>query len=118
MSQKELRKLLRLNQTEVEKILWSKLRAKQTGYKWKRQVSVGPYIADFYCYEKGLVLELDGSQHIENKEYDIKRAEYFKILGIKTLRFWNNNILQNLDGVMMEIQKELNLTPNLRSTLS
>jgi very-short-patch-repair endonuclease len=110
LQQKELRKLLRSNQTEVEKILWSKLRGKQTGYKWKRQVSIGPYVADFYCYEKHLVIELDGSQHLENKEYDNERSEYFKMLGIKTIRFWNNEVTKNIGGVMLAIENELKLT--------
>jgi len=108
----EVRKQLRKNQTPEEIILWSKLRNNQTNYKWKRQVSIGPYIADFYCWKKLLVIEIDGSQHLENKEYDKERNKYFLNLGIRTLRFWNNEINTNIDGVMSKIEKELKKKPH------
>ena len=103
---KEIRKGLRKNQTPQEAILWARLRNNQTEYKWKRQVSIGPYIADFYCRKKLLVIELDGSQHLENKEYDTDREKYLKNLGIRTIRFWNNEINTNIEGVM-EIMTEV-----------
>ena len=109
---KEVRKVLRRNPTPQEIILWSKLRNNQTGYKWKRQVSIGPYIADFYCWKKLLVIEVDGSQHSNNKEYDKEREKYFDTLEIKTLRFWNNEINTNIEGVMTKILKYLGRTLN------
>src|ERR1039457_2972429 len=104
---KNIRKELRRNQTPQEIILWSKIRDNQTNYKWKRQVSIGPYIADFYCWKKLLVIELDGSQHLDNKEYDKEREKYFLGLGIKTIRFWNNEINTNIDGVLKIIIEKL-----------
>lgn len=109
---KEVRLELRKNQTPQETILWSKLRNNQAGYKWRRQVSVGPYIADFYCSKKLLVIELDGSQHLENKEYDKEREEYFYNLGIRTIRFWNNEVNTNIDGVMKIIMNNLERQPH------
>ena len=103
----EIRRVLRKEQTKEEILLWSKLRNNQTGYKWRRQVSVGSYIADFYCREKLLVVELDGSQHLDNKEYDQIRDDFFKFLGIKTLRFWNNEVRKNSDLVVKKILLEL-----------
>ncbi|MDQ3075847.1 MAG: endonuclease domain-containing protein [bacterium] len=109
---KEIRKELRKNQTPQEIILWSKLRDNQTRYKWKRQVSIGPYIADFYCAKKLLVIEIDGSQHLDNKEYDKDREKYFLNLGIRTIRFWNNEINTNTGGVMLKILDELKKQPH------
>ena len=109
---KNIRKDLRKNQTPQEIILWSKLRDNQTKHKWKRQVSIGPYIADFYCWKKLLVIEIDGSQHLDNKEYDKDREKYFSYLGIKTIRFWNNEINTNIDGVMQTIIKKLERQPH------
>ena len=109
---KGVRLELRKNQTPQETILWAKLRNNQTGYKWKRQVSIGPYIADFYCWEKLLVVELDGSQHLENKEYDKEREKYFLNLGIRTIRFWNNEVNQNIEGVYDKIYNECQLLIN------
>jgi very-short-patch-repair endonuclease len=109
---KNVRKELRRNQTPQEIILWSKIRNNQTNYKWKRQVSIGPYIADFYCWKKLLVLELDGSQHLENKEYDKEREKYFLDLGIKTIRFWNSEVNTNIDGVLKIIMEKLKTQPH------
>ena len=103
----EIRRDLRGNQTKEEILLWSKLRNNLTGYKWKRQVSIGNYIADFYCREKLLVVELDGSQHLDNKEYDKVREVFFHFLGIKTLRFWNNEVNKNMALVIKKILIEL-----------
>ena len=101
---------LRKNQTIHESKLWSILRNSKTGYKWRRQVSIGPYIADFYCREKQIAVEIDGSQHNNAKEYDTIRQNYFNELGIRTLRFWNNEIDNLLDSVHMKIISELENT--------
>ncbi len=102
------RKDLRNNITPQELLLWYRLKNKALGYKFRRQHSIGNFIADFYCYEKKLVIELDGSQHLDNVEYDKERTEYFESLNIKVLRFWNNDIDNNLNGVLMKIEEELN----------
>jgi len=108
---KLVRKELRENQTPQEIILWARLRNSQTGYKWKRQVSIGPYIADFYCWKKLLVIEIDGSQHLDNKEYDQERENYFTELGIRTIRFWNNEINTNIESVILIITETLKKQP-------
>ncbi|MES3031883.1 MAG: DUF559 domain-containing protein [Patescibacteria group bacterium] len=105
------RLLLRRNQTPQELILWAQLRRKQLGYKFKRQYSVGPYVLDFYCPTKKLAIEIDGSQHLDNKEYDWERTDYLSVLEIKVLRFWNDEINTNIDGVVEKIISELSPSP-------
>jgi adenine-specific DNA-methyltransferase len=84
----------------VEQLLWSKLRNRQLGgWKWKRQVPKGSYIVDFLCVEAALVVELDGGQHADNIAYDERRTAYLESLGLKVLRFWNREVVENLDGV-------------------
>jgi very-short-patch-repair endonuclease len=107
------RVLLRQSQTSQEVILWNKLRNRQLGFKIKRQYSVGPYVLDFYCPLKKLAIEIDGSQHLENKEYDVQRSDYLSVFGIKVIRFWNNEINVNIDGVVNKIINELKLNPLL-----
>ena len=105
------RKELRNNSTPQEILLWLKLKNLQLGFKFRRQHSIGGYIADFYCPNKKLVIEIDGSQHFreDSKEYDISRSNYFNGLGIKVLRFTNNEINTNMDGVVLKIINELKL---------
>ena len=102
---------LRRNQTPQESILWARLRRGQASYKFKRQYSVGPYVLDFYSPLKKLAIEIDGSQHLQNKVYDKERTQYLSILGIKILRFWNNEINSNINGVMEKILSELSPSP-------
>jgi len=102
------RLLLRRLQTKEEELLWSKVRNNQLGFKIKRQYSVGPYVLDFYCSSKKLAIEIDGSQHIQEKEYDILRSDYLAVFGIKVIRFWNNEIDVNIDNVIKKIISELN----------
>ncbi len=104
---KERRIELRKNQTPQEVLLWARLRRNQLGFKFKRQHSIGPYILDFYCPDKKIAVELDGSQHLDNKEYDQERDNYLLGLEIKTLRFWNNEVNANIDGVLQKISSEL-----------
>jgi len=104
------RKELRRNQTDVEKLLWMKLRNKQIlGEKFFRQCSIGPYISDFYCPKKRLAIEIDGSQHLaeESKEYDEERTKYFASYDIKVIRFWNNEVINNMERVIEKIVEEL-----------
>jgi len=103
---KERRCKLRQNQTDAEKMLWKHLRNKQFyGLKFFRQYSIGPYIIDFYCPQLELAIELDGSQHAENdiREYDAVRTDYLKEHRLKVIRFWNNDVLSNINGVLEKI---------------
>jgi len=93
---KQRRQELRHNQTEAEKAFWSLVRNRQfEGKRFFRQYSVGPYILDFYCPEIKLAVELDGSQHNDNMEYDALRTEYLKTHGIEVVRFWNNDVIKD-----------------------
>jgi very-short-patch-repair endonuclease len=90
---------LRREATDAERRLWSRLRNRQTGgFKFKRQETIGRCIADFACMECRLIVEADGGQHGE--EADRERTAYLDQLGWKIMRFWNNDILQNTDGVL------------------
>ncbi len=103
---KERRTELRKNQTEVEKALWDRLRNRQlSGIKFFRQYSVGSYILDFYSPKRKLAIELDGGQHAEhdNREYDEVRSEYLRSQGVEVLRFWNNEVIENMEGVLQKI---------------
>jgi len=109
---KPLRRELRKNSTDAERKLWSKLRAKQLfGFKFYRQFSAGPYIIDFYCSSCHLAIELDGGQHAKDKKiiYDRRRTDYLLKNKIRLIRFWNNDVLTNIDGILKEILN--NLTP-------
>jgi very-short-patch-repair endonuclease len=100
------RKELRNNSTPQEILLWSQLKNSQFGFKFRRQHSIGGYIADFYCPSKKLVIEIDGSQHFVNREYDEVRSRYFESLNIKVIRFTNAEINTNINGVAEKIIKE------------
>jgi len=101
---KERRRSLRRLQTDAERKLWQVLRGKQMeGARFVRQYSVGSYILDFYCPALRLAIEVDGSQHIDN-DYDTKRTKYLKEKDITVIRFWNNDVLQNLNGVYEKIR--------------
>ena len=108
---KQRRKELRGNSTTQEELLWSRLRQSRSGFKFKRQHSIGPYILDFYCPEKRLAVELDGRQHVENKDYDVERAHYLREFGIKIVRFWNSEVDDNIEAALKRIMQELNLRP-------
>ncbi|RJQ64034.1 MAG: endonuclease domain-containing protein [Desulfobacteraceae bacterium] len=101
---KDLTKLargLRKHSTQVEKILWHKLRSKQLqGVKFRRQQPIGPYVVDFVCFEEKLVIELDGGQHAARKKEDAERDVWLGTRGFKVLRFWNHQVLESLEGVI------------------
>ena len=105
---KVARKDLRSNLTPQEAILWKRLKDSNLGYKFRRQHSIRNFIADFYCPAKKLVLEIDGGQHLDNIEADYERTKIFEELGIKVLRFWNNEI-NNTKEVLEKIKEELEL---------
>ena len=92
---------LRNNSTEAEKRLWSRLRKSQLGgLKFSRQMPLAGYIVDFVCRERKLIVELDGSQHVDAAEYDARRTARLEQAGYRVLRFWNNDLSQNLAGVL------------------
>ena len=108
----EKAKVLRMHMTEAEKLLWSVLRRKQLqGCRFRRQHPIGQFIADFYCHEKQLVIEVDGGVHLEEeqKEYDEGRNHEMQHWGIKILRFTNEEITKDLDNVIGKIMKYLPL---------
>ena len=99
---------LRKQQTDAEKQLWQKLRNRQLlNLKFRRQCPIEPYIADFACLEMKLIIELDGSQHFQQKDYDQQRTDFLQKSGYRVLRYWNNEVLNNLEGVIEHIRQEL-----------
>ena len=97
---------LRSNLTAAEQYLWYALRLESLGVKFRRQAVIGRYIADFVCYEKKLIVKVDGGQHAESQT-DKMRDEWFRKEGLKILRFWNNDVLTNRDGVLQIIIEQL-----------
>ncbi|NVM23306.1 MAG: endonuclease domain-containing protein [Desulfobacterales bacterium] len=96
-----LAKKLRKNMTDAERLLWRHLRNRELGgYKFRRQRPIGPYIVDFVCLEKKLVVEVDGGQHARQMESDSKRSDYLKETGYRVLRFWNNKVLRETESVL------------------
>ena len=101
MDNKTKARLLRKNQTDAEAVLWRKLRGRGLeNYKFRRQVPVGPYVADFLCKEAMLIVEIDGSQHLAQVEYDQFRDAFLRASGYEVVRFWNNEVLMNVNGVL------------------
>ena len=97
----EAAKELRRNSTDAERLLWRHLKAKQLeGLKFRRQEQIGQFIADFVCYERGMIIEADGGQHALEKEKDAERTQWLNSQGFTVLRFWNNEILTNIGGVL------------------
>ena len=94
-------KELRRNSTDAECLLWRHLKAKQVlGLKFRRQAQIGRYIAEFVCYEVGLIVEADGGQHIEKMRDDEERTRWLGSQGFTVLRFWNHEVLVNIEVVM------------------
>lgn len=105
---------LRNNPTDVEKLLWRRLRMWQLdGYKFRRQQPLGNYIVDFVCFEKRVIVEVDGGQHAEQTSYDAERDAWLRDHGFSVLRFWNNDVLQNINSVKDIILSKLENTPFL-----
>jgi very-short-patch-repair endonuclease len=98
---------LRKNSTDAERHLWYQLRANRLGFKFKRQVPIGPYIVDFVCLEKRLIIELDGGQHMDNQIYDMKRMDWLMAHGFKVLRFWNHDVFQQMPSILEVIMTAL-----------
>ena len=109
-----LAKDLRKNSTDAERLLWKYLRSKTIeGFKFRRQQPIENYIVDFVCLEKRIVIEVDGGQHAVEKEKDTERDRWLESQGFKVLRFWNNDVIENIDGVTEVIAENLKSTPFL-----
>jgi very-short-patch-repair endonuclease len=99
---------LRKSSTEAERVLWFNLRSRRLGgYKFRRQYKVGPFIVDFVCLEKKLIIEVDGGQHAEMIIEDVKRTEFLHRHGYTILRFWNNEVFKETESVLQMILSQL-----------
>jgi very-short-patch-repair endonuclease len=105
---KSFQKNLRQTQTDAEELLWYRLRNRHfEEFKFRRQVILQNYIVDFVCFEKRLIVEVDGEQHIDNEQYDAERTKKFEQDGFKVLRYWNNAVLQETEIILENIYDEL-----------
>ena len=103
-----LARRLRRDATDAEKRIWTALRNRvHAKYKFRRQHTLGPYVVDFVCVEKKLVIEIDGGQHADRTAYDARRTAALEAKGFRVIRFWNNDVVGNLDGVVQTIEREL-----------
>ena len=107
-----LARSLRSNQTDAERLLWNHIRAGRLGaHKFKRQQPLGHYIVDFVCFEAMLVIELDGGQHADQVNQDAERTLWLESQGFRVLRFWNNEVIENMEGVWASIAAALSPSP-------
>ena len=105
-------KTLRRESTDAERALWRHLKTKQLeGLKFRRQEQIGHFIVDFVCYEKRLIIEADGGQHALEREKDEERTLWLNAQGFKVLRFWNHEILTNIEGVLEVVRADLFPSP-------
>ena len=103
---------LRTNATPAERFLWQHIRNRQLlGTRFNRQVPIGPYICDLVARGPKLIIELDGGQHTSNESYDAKRTSFLEDRGYRVLRFWNNDVLENVEGVLAVIAEALVISP-------
>jgi very-short-patch-repair endonuclease len=104
---------MRANPTDAERKLWLHLRHRLigSGTHFRRQVQIGRYIADFVSHKAKLIIEVDGGQHVERAASDADRTKLFEANGYRVLRYWNNDVLSNIDGVLDDIQRALTSTP-------
>lgn len=108
MGQPNFAKNLRLNMTDAEHRLWYQLRLRQlNGYLFRRQAPMQNYVVDFVCYKVKLIIEIDGGQHEAQKAHDDERTAWLNSQGYRVIRFWNNEVMKNIAGVIEIIQKNL-----------
>jgi very-short-patch-repair endonuclease len=99
---------LRKEPTPAESKLWAQLRGDQLhGVKFRRQHAIGPYVADFCCPKYKLIVELDGNPHLEQHNNDVQRTEYLKMQGYQVIRFWNDQVMSNIEGVLSQVKMAL-----------
>jgi very-short-patch-repair endonuclease len=113
MTVKHIRaRALRQNQTDAERRMWMLLRDRRLAHlKFKRQVPIGNYIVDLVCLQKRLIIEIDGGQHNENRA-DAVRTAWLESQQFKVIRFWNNDVLKNSEGVLTAILLALKISPS------
>lgn len=112
MINKEKTRNLRNNQTPQEQKIWSIIRNRQFyGYRFLRQYCIGSYIVDFICRSQKIIIEIDGGQHNNPKdiEYDKQRSNYLNSKGYRVLRFWNNDVDNNIEGVYKTLKSEFGI---------
>jgi very-short-patch-repair endonuclease len=99
---------LRRNQTDAERILWFRLRDRRLdGWKFRRQFPIDRFVVDFFCADAHLIVELDGGQHAVQAAADAQRTKILEAMGYLVLRYWNNDVMQNIDGVVEDITTTL-----------
>ena len=102
---------LRNNATPAERRLWWHLSKRQLqGHKFSRQMPIGPFVADFLCRKARLVIEVDGGQHCESRR-DQSRTDFIEAQGFRVIRFWNNEVLENIEGVLLTIAQAMADSP-------
>ena len=94
--------------TDAERVLWRGLRDALPTHHWRKQVPLGPYTVDFASHSAKLIIEVDGGQHAKAVEHDLRRTAFLTSEGFRVIRFWNNEVLSNLNGVLQRISEELN----------
>jgi very-short-patch-repair endonuclease len=104
---------LRKEMTPAERKLWSRLRNDQLGVNFRRQHAIGQYIPDFCSPKAKLIIELDGSQHLEQEDYDKERTKYLESQGYKVVRFWNKDVMNDIEGVILAIKHALENEPSV-----
>jgi len=103
---------LRAAPTDAERALWARLRQRQLdSHRFRRQHPIGPYVVDFFCAERDLIVEVDGGQHAEDVVADTRRTAWLEARGYRVVRFWNNDVLENVDGVLDELRRALRDPP-------
>jgi very-short-patch-repair endonuclease len=109
---REQAKVLRREMTEAEQRIWHRLRSRQAeGYRFRRQVPFGRFTADFVCHEAKLIVEIEGGQHDPCSGQETHRTRFLESQGYRVLRFWNNEVLENPDGVQTVIARDLRRSP-------
>lgn len=105
---KKISRSLRRNQTDAEKKLWNHLRSGGfLGLKFRRQLPLGPYVVDFCCLEKKLIVELDGGQHLDGRRKDDERTGLLEREGFQVIRIWDHEVLSNIEGSLETIRKRI-----------
>jgi very-short-patch-repair endonuclease len=109
---KQIARRLRKNPTAAELVLWKRLRLRQAeGNKFRRQHRLGSYVVDFICLEKKLIVEVDGGHHADTVKTDLERTKWLESRGYKVLRFWNNDVLKDIDAICKVVFEALGNPP-------
>ena len=111
---KKLARVLRKNSTLPEVLIWKNIKQKGLGVQFHRQVPMLNYIVDFYCHEIKLAIEIDGSSHDFNDEYDIKKQQELEIYDVKFIRFSNRDVLNNMFSVLLAIEQKVDELVSLK----